>query len=251
VDVDITKPDTGFKSVARPHSQRTPERRSSGAPTPDSGDSEHTAYVEPVSEGEGDEDMDMAPARDEGARTGLANGQAADAIAFREKHLKERAQPPGPSRALSTECLPVLPAPPTTPAPRPPPRMGTLSIDPLVPSSAFDERFKDRLRAVNHADEDDEANSAQTSVRENETGDDRILTREWRAPTGKRIAVPVRVEPKVYFAAERTFLVRVLLLLSLPPSLSSRLFPDFSELATFCHLHRNNCHDAAELHPPR
>ncbi len=177
VDVDIIKPDTGFRSVARPHSQRTPERRSSGAPTPDPADSEGATYVEPVSEGEGDEDMDIAPARDEGTRIGIANAQAADAIAFREKHLKEREQRPGPSRALSTERLPEIPAPPTTPAPRQPSRSRTLSIDPLVPSSAY-----------------------------------RVLTREWRAPTGKRIAVPVRIEPKVYFAAERTFLVRVLLL---------------------------------------
>ncbi len=28
-----------------------------------------------------------------------------------------------------------------------------------------------------------------------------------RAPPGKKIAIPVRIEPKVYFAAERTFLV--------------------------------------------
>ena len=117
MDVDITKPDTGFRSVARPHT-RTPSRRSSGAPTPDPNDSEGATYVEPVSEGEGDEDMDIAPARDEGARIGIANAQAADAIAFREKHLKEREQPPGPSRALSTERLPEIPAPPTTPAPR-------------------------------------------------------------------------------------------------------------------------------------
>ena len=213
VDVDITKPDTGFRSVARPHTQRTPERRSSGAPTPDPADSEGTTYVEPVSEGEGDEDMDMAPARDEGARIGIANAQAADAIAFREKHLKEREQPPGPSRALSTERLPEMPAPPTTPAPRAPSRGRTLSIDPLVPASAFDERFKDRLRAVNLAREDDDANTEQTSPGDNHNGDDRVLTRDWQAPTGKRIAVPVRVEPKVYFAAERTFLVRVLLFL--------------------------------------
>jgi len=33
-----------------------------------------------------------------------------------------------------------------------------------------------------------------------------LLERTWRAPQGKRIAVPVRIEPKVYFAAERTFL---------------------------------------------
>ena len=33
-----------------------------------------------------------------------------------------------------------------------------------------------------------------------------IEARKFRAPRGKRIHVPVRVEPKVYFAAERTFL---------------------------------------------
>ncbi len=155
MDVDITKPDTGFRSVARP--------RSSGAPTPDTLDAEHATYAEPLSEGEGDEEMDIAPARDEGARIGLANGQAADAIAFREKHLKERAQQPGPSRALSSECLPVLSPPPTTPAPRPPPRLRTLSIDPLVPSSTFDERFKDRLRAVKHANDEVEVHTAEAS----------------------------------------------------------------------------------------
>lgn len=33
-----------------------------------------------------------------------------------------------------------------------------------------------------------------------------LYARKFRAPPGKRIFVPVRVEPKVYFAAERTFL---------------------------------------------
>ena len=36
----------------------------------------------------------------------------------------------------------------------------------------------------------------------------RRVSRDFRAPPGKRISVPVRIEPKVYFAAERTFLVR-------------------------------------------
>ncbi|KAG1743955.1 uncharacterized protein EDB91DRAFT_1335642 [Suillus paluster] len=36
--------------------------------------------------------------------------------------------------------------------------------------------------------------------------DERLLMRDWTAPAGKRIAVSVRVEPKVYFANERTFL---------------------------------------------
>ena len=37
-------------------------------------------------------------------------------------------------------------------------------------------------------------------------GNARIETKRFKAPKGKKIHVPVRVEPKVYFAAERTFL---------------------------------------------
>ena len=37
-------------------------------------------------------------------------------------------------------------------------------------------------------------------------GDAQIQTKKFKAPKGKKIYVPVRVEPKVYFAAERTFL---------------------------------------------
>jgi hypothetical protein len=36
-----------------------------------------------------------------------------------------------------------------------------------------------------------------------------IRTKHFKAPKGKKIHVPVRVEPKVYFAAERTFLAWV------------------------------------------
>lgn len=37
-------------------------------------------------------------------------------------------------------------------------------------------------------------------------GDEQVQTKKFKAPPGKKIYVPVRVEPKVYFAAERTFL---------------------------------------------
>ncbi|KAI1812991.1 SPX-domain-containing protein [Poronia punctata] len=37
-------------------------------------------------------------------------------------------------------------------------------------------------------------------------GDQEVQTVKFKAPKGKKIYVPVRVEPKVYFAAERTFL---------------------------------------------
>lgn len=43
-------------------------------------------------------------------------------------------------------------------------------------------------------------------------GNEEITQKRFRAPKGKKIHVPVRVEPKVYFAAERTFLSWVRLL---------------------------------------
>jgi hypothetical protein len=41
---------------------------------------------------------------------------------------------------------------------------------------------------------------------DDEEGNRVIYVDQFRAPAGKRIAVPVRIEPKVVFAAERTFL---------------------------------------------
>ena len=90
-----------------------------------------------------------------------------------------------------------------------------LSIDPLAPSSAFDETLRDRLREEQHQDKSEDAIDDEddveegTSRREHSPSDDRVLERRWVAPPGKRIAVPVRIEPKVYFAAERTFLVSI------------------------------------------
>lgn len=95
------------------------------------------------------------------------------------------------------------------------------SIDPLAPSSAFDETLRDKLRedvvrkrqgadvedAVDE-DEDDEEAPGEGPGPSGVDPNERLLERHWTAPAGKRIAVPVRIEPKVYFAAERTFLVR-------------------------------------------
>ncbi len=60
MEVDILKPDTGALIIERPlqsSSKGTSSRTgTSGQTTP-----EHTHYAEPVSEGEDDEEMDMAP----------------------------------------------------------------------------------------------------------------------------------------------------------------------------------------------
>ncbi|KAI0787484.1 SPX-domain-containing protein [Fomes fomentarius] len=238
MDVDILKPDTGVVTIERPlhsSSKGTSSRTSgtSGQTTP-----ERMQYTEPVSEGE-DEEMDLAPAKDEDKRTGLSGHDVAAAVAIRERNLKERAQEVQRTRedtandadvesddeeharllkdsnAAAKIATTIASALDRTAQAR------AMSIDPLAPSSAFDETLRDRLRegaqrrkgdstAVREnedEDDDEDEEDGAAAAREEGTsrGDERQLERNWRAPAGKRIAVPVRIEPKVYFAAERTF----------------------------------------------
>jgi hypothetical protein len=253
VDTDILKPDTGALSISRPapnSSGGTSERQSGGDTTPEGegegeGASKLPAYTEPVSEGEEDEEMDVAPAgeHDTHRRIGLPSADVAAAASFREQHLaEERARRPRGGRDYARggaveeavedaedeadaddERTPFLrlqqrrksqgaarEAAVDNQKPR------GLSIDPLAPSSAFDKTLRDRLQKEQKKDhdgddEDDEdegeGRADESAPRSAVTGDDRILERNWSAPPGKKIAVPVRIEPKVYFASERTFLV--------------------------------------------
>ena len=215
-----------------------------------------------------------ASARDEHKRTGLDSQDVAAAIAYREKSLKQqdesaKSHPPvatqdhaaegnglddhehdGDDEEDVDERTPFLRGRRASkPAPLAESAQGrALSIDPLAPSSAFDETLRDRLREEQRqkksedAIEDDDDVEEGTSRRERSPSDDRVLERRWVAPPGKRIAVPVRIEPKVYFAAERTFLVsaaRVYI-----GSLAHVLRP---EMAALRHLHWHDRDDAAQL----
>jgi hypothetical protein len=68
----------------------------------------------------------------------------------------------------------------------------------------------------------------------NALGNGQIQAKHFKAPKGKKIHVPVRVEPKVYFAAERTFLawVRLLGLLHCIPHLHFRSLIRFHSSST-------------------
>lgn len=213
MDTDILKPDTGSvpferKSVAPSRLQsvegssglQTPDRRSTG---------QH--YTEPVSEGEEDEEMDLAPARDERQRTGISGKELDEAIAFREKMLKENQAASSNREGGSqdgegvNERTPFLKNRSATAVPPVKPR--ALSIDPLAPSQAFDKTLRERLdTAVETANQDE---TPHDEVEEALRSEERIMSRDFRAPKGKRVAIPVRIEPKVYFASERTFLVRL------------------------------------------
>lgn len=258
VDTDILKPDTGsvpFERVSAPHSRLASTEGSSGHQTPDRRNSDHR-YTEPVSEGEEDEEMDVGPAKDERKLTGISGQELDEAIAFREKMLKERqvihddgsGGEGGPS-----ERTPFLKNRNTYLSASVKPR--ALSIDPLAPSQAFDKTLRERLGqelnpgtaapknqsdrpSTGHAD-DDEVEAALAS-------DERIVSRDFRAPKGKRIAVPVRIEPKVYFASERTFLVCFPNAESDGQSINRPL-----EMASLLNLHRNDCHRPPQLHRAR
>lgn len=243
MDTDILKPNTGYLSIERPHatsSKGTSDQQgSSGIATPDL--HKPHKYTEPISEGEEDEERDLAPARDEHKHTGLSDAAVAEAIAYRERTLKDRSEDvmaasstnhgelkarileeeendadtedeDGDGDEGTDERTPFLRGRSTSQAgPRPESDHRALSIDPLAPSSAFDQTLRERLRSE-HARSDDEDAADPDDLEEqlsrpNGQADERVLVRDIRAPAGKRISVPVRIEPKVYFAAERTFLV--------------------------------------------
>ena len=157
--------------------------------------------------------MDVAPAKDERQRMGISSQELDEAIAYREKMLKE-------SQAASTsrngegtsERTPFLKNQNTTTTTQTKPR--ALSIDPLAPSHAFDRTLRERLgnefetATANNQGSTGNGDEEEEQALRADRADARILSRDFRAPKGKRIAVPVRIEPKVYFASERTFLVR-------------------------------------------
>ncbi|KAJ7745737.1 VTC domain-containing protein [Mycena metata] len=264
MDTDILKPDEGYLAIIeRPSNlasatgtstKNSSEHPTSGSHSPLDEDADLTTYHEPVSEGEEDDDRDLAPTKDEDKWARLSGKEVAEAIAYRERMLKtrresdavgtngsgstngkrrrvsghrddasdgddedesgalERGRPQGGSKRIQIAM----------------PR--NVSIDPLAPSVAFDETLRDRLRGEqeaarkrhggqhpqdtdgNEEDEDEETRPAPDEDEEEDPltpsrpGDERQLSRDLHAPPGKRISVPVRIEPKVYFAAERTFL---------------------------------------------
>lgn len=86
-----------------------------------------------------------------------------------------------------------------------------LDIDPLQPSRSYDKKyslldprslqklFKAKQSQSHDEDVEEEENEAPPA-------DDGVEYTRVQAPASKRIAIPVRIEPKVIFANERTFL---------------------------------------------
>ncbi|RSH91073.1 vacuolar transporter chaperone [Saitozyma podzolica] len=196
-----------------PHSSN-----SANTSTPHSPAISAPSYHEPVSEGEDDEEYLVSVAdRNEADALRLpphAAAQAREAREFREQRIRDEAaarvnghaeSPAGPSTEVAAASAPAKSKAKYDPS---------LRIDPLMSSDRFDKNVslldEQSLKKLNeeqskqqrHADDSED----EAEEEEEEDGDRVVYVDSFRAPPGKRIAIPVRVEPKVVFAAERTFL---------------------------------------------
>lgn len=189
--------------------------------------------------------MDVAPVRDEAQHMKLPSAQVSEAVKHREEVLereresRQKEKAPGNSadndgydarhpylRRRSSAAMAARPE--------------NFAIDPLAPASQFDKSFWSKLNGVQRKIQEEEGRTnskapkksfQHTPIAEDFEGEDEataaddergdgqddeeengtVLVRSFHAQPGKRIAVPVRIEPKVMFANERTFMVRSIL----------------------------------------
>lgn len=208
MDVNILKPDSGTIQLERPTPQSSQgSKATSESFTPISGKDQ---YTEPLSEGEDDEEMDMAVAAEEDKRVGVPSSEVAEAIAFRRLQLVQAANTedtgnPGTIKQRPDDADIQLPGELNHGA-RLDVKAPVFSINPLVSAAAFDRELSTKLHGVKLSSRpgvDDPLHEDALTPPENE----QPFLHRLLAPAGKRISVPVRVEPKVFFASERTFLV--------------------------------------------
>lgn len=218
MDTDIRKPDKGAMHIDRPSQLSQPSSASPSQPiTPPTDDVEEPplgSYTEPISEGEEDENMDVAVAKDEGKYTKLNPRDASEAIKFREELLRRtnEAERKGKGKGESAVDeedgpdeagrLPYLRRRSSIPTERP----RNLAINPLAPASTFDKSYWSKVKGTANGngngngsrngtlDEEEEEALADGEEEEEDTPDTEYV-RHFKADAGKKISVPVRIEP--------------------------------------------------------
>ncbi len=177
MELDIRREPTKNAKIFIERPTSTNHSSNSANSVPSSPPSSQPAYLEPVSEGEDDEPFTQA-SQDEEKRLGLpatAYKDAQAAKAFRENKLREEAA------------------------------NGTNEAQPRAANAGhpngnhlpLDAR---NLRKLMAQDEEEEEREAE--AQEEDDGPQTEYVRHFKAPAGKRISMPVRVEPKVHFANE-------------------------------------------------
>lgn len=211
MDIDIRKPSRfGRVKLERPHkSQGSSSGPSSNPSNPDSPRIAETkpAYNEPISDGEDDEEYLTMAATNESQFSGLpesARAQAEAARLFREKNAElEKNRSSQASGSIHDDQPAANGKPNGNVAKKQYDRK--LDIDPLAPAGRFDTNYHSMLDSLGlqklfrikaqreqEEDEDDE---------EDQRAQQPEMVR-FKAPAGKLISVPIRIEPKVIFANE-------------------------------------------------
>jgi len=228
MDQDIRKPVSTQSKVLieRPHSNAhsSASASTSALHSPQRG---AQSYHEPVSEGEDDEEYLVQTARNEEQHLRLPPDAAAHARAardYREQKLRDEAN----AAAQASKVDRLLDVPQNGGNSSAVQRGKndikskydpSLRIDPLASADRFDKNMSllddKSLKKLNDAakrndgdddeDEEEEEEEEGAEVRYDVHGNRVVYVNHFKAPAGKKISMPVRVEPKVVFAAERTF----------------------------------------------
>jgi hypothetical protein len=234
MDQDIRKPVSAKSKVLIERPQSNNHSNASSQPTaPQSPVQSQPSYHEPMSEGEDDDEYLVHSAKNEEDHLRLPPDAAQQARAAREhreqmlrdqasrqlqasrsgkegtssKQDREREREQGGSESVAKKQAHHDPS---------------LRIDPLASSQRFDKNMSQlderNLKKLNEAvqaaereygprgDESEEDEGGRIDQEDDIDGDRVVYVDHFKAPQGKRIAMPIRMEPKVVFAAERTFL---------------------------------------------
>jgi hypothetical protein len=224
MDQYIRKPVSARSKVhiERPHSA-TQSSASAGTTAAQSPAIQPPSYHEPVSEGEEDDEYLIAAAdRNEVDHLRLppgATAEARDARDYREQKLRDEAAARAYGEAESSAVASAsgidgwagMPTRVAAPRDYKAKYEAPLRIDPLASSDWFDKHVslldERSLNKINEEQSKQQLREEEVAAEEDDEEGNRIVyVNQFRAPPGKMIVVPVRVEPKVVFAAERTFL---------------------------------------------
>ncbi|GAA5938890.1 hypothetical protein JCM1841_000843 [Sporobolomyces salmonicolor] len=203
METDIRKPATRKAQIERPSASHS---NTASATPSDARSSEHEAvqYTEPVSDDEdADDDRLVATTNDEAGWADLPPDAAAEAKKYRDEQAKLRIGPAGHSARSHLQAA------------RAAPKQRELfpKLTPANLSKLLESRYEtDRHRGLNERQAP--SNAAVTGASDATGNPSGISLRpgrieyvsSFRAGEGKKIAIPVRVEPKVFYANERTTL---------------------------------------------
>ncbi|KAL4402009.1 vacuolar transporter chaperone [Malassezia pachydermatis] len=238
MDIDIRKPVSMNLALDRPqHSSATSEASHGSGGSSQS--HKQQPHYEPVSEDEfeGEDDhlaSQIANAQQEADNVGLSafDPRIKEIREQREKYLIEhRRESEGAQKAASKAPIKETAAPSRSDA-----RVATSRADILAPSNVFDKNYLQKVgnnisRLWHHPSSQAASSAAADQPQDEEDEEDERALRalqgrdeeephgegsrppagveyvtEFQAQPGKKVSVPIRIEPKVYFANERTFL---------------------------------------------